>query len=552
MGSKGRRRAGRACGMKLVSALAVCLAARPGESARIIEVSSVKDSGNADSQSSLQAAMNAATPGDTILLAPGMYYEDVKSFRHGKLDAPITIKGPRSAVVRGKTGMNVVSISHHHVHLEGFSIDGSGLGQEDFDELDPDMYHRSLLNIRGDRGVQMVSYDGHEHRSSGVTGFRGTRLNLSHARCTCIMLSGFVTHAELRDNDISDCGISSTGCGAGDGGGGGESGRIGQGLELGTPGAKLLAMFDGEVDGTAWNAVVGNSFSHVGGACGVVHQGAHFNLLDGNTCMGSRDADGAGFVLLGDANTFQNNYVTGGSGAGLAVGGSSSDPEEHPYGVFNEVHHNQLQTNEGGALRDGFLPQPSGKVCENGVDESGPESLAKPCGSSEDNGEVVSDATTTPLNNDAGNQPYAAKFATEDEATSELRGGGGYGGAECRYVAIPPEHVVPCEQSDVRDQAGATGTHWSRNGQNECLEFTLTKRSVVGPLTVTAVEITFNNVGAEQITHFEVSADGEKVIEDGRSSGGVDSTAGTVTRVFTFPAGGVAPKKLRYTELGIT
>ncbi|CAN0440379.1 unnamed protein product, partial [Scytosiphon promiscuus] len=55
------------------------------------------------------------------------YYEDVKSFRHGKLDAPITIKGPRSAVVRGKTGMNVVSISHHHVHLEGFSIDGSGL-----------------------------------------------------------------------------------------------------------------------------------------------------------------------------------------------------------------------------------------------------------------------------------------------------------------------------------------------------------------------------------------------------------------------------------------
>ncbi|CAM9606008.1 unnamed protein product, partial [Hapterophycus canaliculatus] len=270
-------------------------------------------------------------------LLSAQYYEDIKSIRHGKLDAPITIKGPRSAVVRGESGMSVVSITHHHVHLEGFSIDGSGLDQANMDDLDPDRYHRSLLHIRGDRGVQMVSYDGHEHRLSGVTGFKGTQLNLSHARCTCIMLSGFVTHAELRDNDVSDCGVTSTGCGAGDGGGGGESGGIGQGLELGTPEAEILAMFEGKVDETAWNAVIGNSFSNVGGACGVLHQGTRFNLLDGNTCMGSRDEDGAGFVLLGDANIFQNNYVTGGSGAGLAVGSSSFDSEGHQYGIFNQV-----------------------------------------------------------------------------------------------------------------------------------------------------------------------------------------------------------------------
>lgn len=44
-----------------------------------------------------------------------------------------------------------------------------------------------------------------------------------------------------------------------------------------------------------------------------------------------------------------------------------------------KVYHNQLQTNEQGALLDGVLPQPSGKVCRNSVEESAPQSLAKEC-----------------------------------------------------------------------------------------------------------------------------------------------------------------------------
>lgn len=44
-----------------------------------------------------------------------------------------------------------------------------------------------------------------------------------------------------------------------------------------------------------------------------------------------------GFALLGDANTFRYNYVSGGSGAGLAVGGVDHDSEDHEYGVFNQV-----------------------------------------------------------------------------------------------------------------------------------------------------------------------------------------------------------------------
>lgn len=70
-------------------------------------------------------AIHAKIPCCLVILPP-KYYEDIKSSRDGREDAPITIKGPRSAVVRGGDGMNVVSITHHHVHLEGFSIDGAG------------------------------------------------------------------------------------------------------------------------------------------------------------------------------------------------------------------------------------------------------------------------------------------------------------------------------------------------------------------------------------------------------------------------------------------
>jgi len=92
------------------------------------------------------------------------YYEDIKSSVDGNESAPITIKGPTSAVVRGNGGMSVVSITHHHIHLEGFSIDGSGIGQEGVGSMDPDKYHRSLLHVHGDGRVETEYFNDHQHR----------------------------------------------------------------------------------------------------------------------------------------------------------------------------------------------------------------------------------------------------------------------------------------------------------------------------------------------------------------------------------------------------
>lgn len=48
---------------------------------------------------------------------------------------------------------------------------------------------------------------------------------------------------------------------------------------------------------------------------------------------------------------------------------------------------------------------------------------------------------------------------------------------------------------------------------------------------------------------YQVTADGEEVVSKGKSLGGEGNTA-TSVEVFTFEAGGVAPKKIRYTGLG--
>ena len=51
--------------------------------------------------SSIQKALDKAMPGDTVELAPGVYYERVKFPRSGEYKKPIRLNGPRSAVIDG-------------------------------------------------------------------------------------------------------------------------------------------------------------------------------------------------------------------------------------------------------------------------------------------------------------------------------------------------------------------------------------------------------------------------------------------------------------------
>ena len=49
----------------------------------------------------IQQALDKAVPGDTVELAPGVYYERVKFPRSGQIGKPIRLNGPRTAIIDG-------------------------------------------------------------------------------------------------------------------------------------------------------------------------------------------------------------------------------------------------------------------------------------------------------------------------------------------------------------------------------------------------------------------------------------------------------------------
>jgi hypothetical protein len=80
---------------------------------------------------SIQAALQAAQPGDTITVQPGTYNELLTSVRDGHADGPITIRAAegRGSVVVARTGQ-VASIRHAHLVVDGLVFDG-GFGAAD-------------------------------------------------------------------------------------------------------------------------------------------------------------------------------------------------------------------------------------------------------------------------------------------------------------------------------------------------------------------------------------------------------------------------------------
>lgn len=73
----------------------------------------------------IQKAVDAAEPGDTVMVPPGRYYEKVVTVRDGTAEEPITITGPESAVLCGAPDeYGVVRIHHSHIHLTGLTVEG--------------------------------------------------------------------------------------------------------------------------------------------------------------------------------------------------------------------------------------------------------------------------------------------------------------------------------------------------------------------------------------------------------------------------------------------
>ncbi|WP_298800377.1 right-handed parallel beta-helix repeat-containing protein [uncultured Pseudonocardia sp.] len=83
------------------------------------------------SSAQLQQAIAAARPGDTIRLAPGRYTPVVIAGRSGTAAAPITLTGPREAVIDGGSATGGYALHLQGAsfwQLSGFTVTGGGKG----------------------------------------------------------------------------------------------------------------------------------------------------------------------------------------------------------------------------------------------------------------------------------------------------------------------------------------------------------------------------------------------------------------------------------------
>lgn len=83
------------------------------------------------SASDLRGALANARPGETIILAPGIYQGDFKATASGTAAAPITLCGPRGAVLEGdsiKSGYTFHLDHASYWRVEGFTVEGGQKG----------------------------------------------------------------------------------------------------------------------------------------------------------------------------------------------------------------------------------------------------------------------------------------------------------------------------------------------------------------------------------------------------------------------------------------
>jgi Right handed beta helix region len=283
----------------------------------------------------IQLALDRAGPGDRVTLAPGGYSQDISTRRDGTAAAPITISGPRDAVLRGAGRSRVITINHDHITLEGFTVDGLW-GRPDRSEG----YRNKLLYAVGTAP------------GDGVVGLRVLYMAFANAGGECLRLRYFAQHNEVAHSSFTGCGVYDFKFRGG--------GKNGEAIYIGTARAQLG---DGrnptdDLDQSSYNWIHHNRFDTGGNECVDIKEGSAENIVEHNSCTGQRDPHSAGLDARGNRNVLRSNHIYGNVGAGVRLGG-----KDIVDGVDNEVSHNTIIDNRGGGLK--ILRPQQGLLCGN-------------------------------------------------------------------------------------------------------------------------------------------------------------------------------------------
>ncbi|WP_455222925.1 hypothetical protein [Kaarinaea lacus] len=302
---------------------------------------SATDPGAKQTVTSIQAALNMAAPGDTIMLQPGEYFEDFHSVRDGNSDQPITIKGTLASVIRGSgKRSHIVDINHDYHHLIGFTVDGlSG------DPTVKHNYRNKLIYVHGRL----------PHR--GVKGTLIDSMNLRNAGGECLRLRYFISHSEIRNNRISHCGVYDFKFPG--------SKKNGEAIYLGTSSTQWANGINptDDPDHSTDNWIHNNEIQTWGDECVDIKEGAEHNIVEHNVCEHQLDSKSAGFDARGDHNIFRYNIVRNNTGSAFRLGGHKVNGRQ--YGIGNQVYGNDIGLNAAGAIK--IVVNPQGQICDNRI-----------------------------------------------------------------------------------------------------------------------------------------------------------------------------------------
>jgi hypothetical protein len=414
---------------KLTTSVLAALAVFAGASiarAETITVSPRVD--QASGAMSIQQALDKAQPGDTIVLAPGLYLQDIRSVRDGEPGKPIVIRGTPQSIVSGGGQPRVIEINHDFIQLRGFTVDG----------------HFEAANTKASYRDKLIYVIGNRP-GRALTGLKILNMNIRNAGGECVRL-----RYQARDNEIAHSRVTS--CGHADFSFK-DGGKNGEGIYIGTAPEQLggRGAPDAAVDRSDRNHIHDNIINTAGNECVDIKEGSSGNIVERNSCTGQKDPESGGFDSRGNGNIFRYNTVFNVRGTGIRLGGDTARD-----GLNNDVYGNTFRNVGVGLIRAQRAPQ--GKICENvsignkavplngigkGLDPTGP--CAGP--------RATADARTKAPATDAIDKPRKQAKANDDDEDNdnkqEARRGDKSGS---RSAATPTREVkggpaMPCRSS---------------------------------------------------------------------------------------------------------
>ena len=249
--------------------------------------------------SELERALAAARPGDTIRMAAGTY-EPVVISRSGSASAPITLTGPKGAVITGSgKGYTVHLDGASHWQLVGFAVSGGG------------------------KGIM----------TDGSTGLLLDSLTVSDTGDEAVHFRGGSSNNTIQRSTIRNTGLNQP--------------EFGEGVYVGSAKSNWKKYSGGQPDLSMNNRVVGNTFQRITAENVDVKEETGGTLIAGNRFDGSA-ISGENFAdsvvdVKGYDSTVTGNVTTGNAPALKNIIETHVITEPETSGCGNRIENNRVE-----------------------------------------------------------------------------------------------------------------------------------------------------------------------------------------------------------------